>query len=113
MNGYNITLNGRKTLDMVKIGFLTRVRGFTYRDDMKTHIMDRSKWKEAPFHFRLYFESFSTNAKGKMTYVLMIDVDRPNEKGVKFFQEYFNGDQTNSPNLMSYMLNFISKYLFR
>ena len=34
-HGYNITLNGCQSSDMVRIGLLTRVRGFTYRDDLR------------------------------------------------------------------------------
>jgi hypothetical protein len=34
----------------------------------------------------------------------MIDVDRPSiEVGMKFFQTYFDGDQQNSPNKLSYL----------
>jgi hypothetical protein len=40
MHGYNIILNGCQTSDMVKIGFLSRVRGFTYCDDLKSYITD-------------------------------------------------------------------------
>jgi hypothetical protein len=104
MNGYNVMLNSCQTSDMVRIGFLNRVRTFTYRDDLKTHIMQSGQWKENQFHFRLYFDSFSTNAKGSLTYVLMIDVDRPSiDAGMKFFQTFFNGDQQNSPNKLSYL----------
>jgi hypothetical protein len=66
--------------------------------------MESSQWKANSFHFRLYFDSFSTNAKGTLTYGLMIDVDRPSIKtGMNFFQTYFDGDQTNSPNKISYI----------
>jgi hypothetical protein len=85
--------------DMVKIGFLTRVTGFTFRDDLKMLILKSFKWKETPFHFRLYFDGFSSNVNGKMTYVLIIDVDQPNIKqGMKIFQEFFDGNLKNSPN---------------
>jgi hypothetical protein len=104
MHGYNIILNGCQTSDMVRIRFLTRVRGFTYRDDLKSYITESDQWNKSPFHFRLYFDSFSTNSKGKMTYVMMIDIDRPNiEQGMKFFQDFFNGDLKNSPNGLQYM----------
>jgi len=66
--------------------------------------MNSDLWKGNPFHFRLYFDTFSTNAKGSLTYVLMIDVDRPSiEKGMAFFQSYFDGDQFNSPNKIAYL----------
>jgi hypothetical protein len=104
MNGYNITISGCQSSDMVKIGFLSRVRGFTYRDDMQTHIAASTQWKQNPFHFRLYFDMFSTNAKGKNTYVLMIDVDRPNiDRAISFFQNFFDGDKLNSPNRIPYL----------
>jgi hypothetical protein len=109
MHSYNITLNGCQKTDMVRIGFLTRVKGFAYRDDLKSNIINSNKWKESPFHFRLYFDCFSTNSKGKMSYVTMIDVDHPNiEQGMKFFLEFFDGDLQNSPNSISYM--FIPLY---
>jgi hypothetical protein len=104
MNGYNVMLNSCQTSDMVCIGFLNHVRNFTYRDDLKMHIMQSDQWKENQFHFRLYFDSFSTNAKGSLTYVLMIDVDRPSiDVGMNFFQTFFNSDQQNSPNKLSHL----------
>jgi hypothetical protein len=61
-------------------------------------------WKENQFHFRLYFDSFSSNTKGNSTYVLMVDVDRPsNEVGMKFFQDFFDGDAKNSPIKLAYL----------
>jgi hypothetical protein len=104
MNGYNVMLNSCQTSDMVRIGFLNCIRNFTYRDDLKMHIMQSDQWKENQFHFRLYFDSFSTNAKGSLTYVLMVDVDRPSiDTGMNFFQTFFDGDQQNSPNKLSYL----------
>ena len=104
MNGYNVMFNSCQAADMVRIGFLNRVRNFTYRDDLKTYIMQSEQWKGNQFHFRLYFDSFSTNAKGSLTYVLMIDVDRPSiDEGMRFFQSFFNGDQQNSPNKLCYL----------
>ncbi len=44
-----------------------------YRDDLCTYIMYSEQWKENSFHFRFYFVTLSTNAKGSLTYVLMID----------------------------------------
>jgi len=87
---------------MVKIGFLSRVRGFTFRGDLKDYIMASAEWKAAPFHFRLYFDAFTV--KGKTAHVLMIDVDQPNiELGIRFFQQCYNGTLTNSPNNLPYM----------
>jgi len=101
-NGYNVLYNACQTADMVKVGFLSRVRGFTLRSDLQDYIMASAEWKAAPFHFRLYFDAFT--AKGKTAHVLMIDIDRPNlELGIKFFQQWYNGTLTNSPNNLSYM----------
>jgi hypothetical protein len=104
MHGYNMFLNSCQTSDMVRIGFLSRVRTFTYRDNLCAHIMSSSQWESNQFHFRLYFDTFSTNAKGSLTYVLMIDVDRPSiETGMAFFQNYFDGDLFNSLNKLAYL----------
>ena len=101
-NGYNVLYNNCQTADMVKIGFLSRVRGFTFRGDLQAFIMASDEWKAAPFHFRLYFDAFT--AKSKTAHVLMIDVDRPNiELGIRFFQQWYNGTLTNSPNNLPYM----------
>jgi hypothetical protein len=99
-----MTLNGCQSSDMVHIGLLTRVRGFTYQDDLRTHIINSNKWKENQFHFHLYFDSFSSTMKGQFTYVLMVDVDHPSiETGMNFFQEFFDGDRRNSPNNLAYL----------
>jgi hypothetical protein len=45
MNGYNVILNSCQTSDMVRLGFLYRVQNFTYRDDLKMHIMQSDQWK--------------------------------------------------------------------
>jgi hypothetical protein len=103
LNGYNVTFCECQSSDMVKIGFLGRVRGFTYRDDMTLFITSHPKWIQDSFHFRLYYDTFVTKEKGKMTYVLMVDVDRPNvEKGISFFESLFDGIQKNSPNAIAY-----------
>jgi hypothetical protein len=102
--GYSITLSGCQTSDMVRIGFLSRVRGFTYRDDLSTFIMETEEWKKSPFSFRLYFDTLSSGAKGKQTYVVMIDVDRPNiDLGLRVFQTLFDGDLPSSPNRIAYL----------
>ena len=101
-NGYNALYNACQSADMVKIGFLSRVRGFTFRGDLQNYIMAGTEWKANPFHFRLYFDAFTT--KGKTAHVLMIDVDRPNiEIGIRYFQQWYNGTLTNSPNNLPYM----------
>jgi hypothetical protein len=101
-NGYNILYNACQSADMVKVGFLSRVRGITFRGDLQAYIMASEEWKATPFHFRLYFDAFT--AKSKTAYVLMVDVDRPNiELGIRFFQKWYDGLLTNSPNMLPYM----------
>jgi len=98
-HGYWIILNGCQSADMVQVGFLSRVRTFSYRDDLLIYIMNTREWKEKQFHFRLYFDSFSAGIKGKSTHVLMIDVNCPSvDIALHFFQTYFNGEHPNSPN---------------
>jgi hypothetical protein len=104
LNGYNITISGCQSSDMVRIGFLSRVRGFTYRDDMHDFIKNTEQWKQHPFHFRLYFDIFSSGTKGQNTYVLMIDVDRPNiDQAISYFQQNYDGEKFNSPNKIPYL----------
>jgi hypothetical protein len=100
--GYNVTYNACQTADMVKIGFLSRVRGFTFRGDLQDYIMGSAEWKASPFYFRLYFDAFTV--RKETAHVLMIDVDRPNiELGIRFFQQWYNGTLTSSPNDLPYM----------
>lgn len=100
--GYNLTKNSCQTADMVCIGYLSRIRGFTLRCDFQDYIMASPEWKEAPFHFRLYYDAMGS--KGRTIHILMIDVDRPNiELGLQFFQRWFNGSAPNSPNNIAYM----------
>jgi hypothetical protein len=98
LNGYRIILNECQTSDMVLIGILSRIRTFTWRDDLKQSIMDTEMWKNSPFHLRLYPGTFSSNANSLMTTVMMVEVDRPNiQQGLKFFKEHFDGDTNISP----------------
>lgn len=96
--------NGCQTADMVRIGFLSRVRGFTYRDNLQDYITKSLEWKKSPLPFRMYFDTFVAGAKGRLAHVLMIDVDRPSiEIGVHFFQQWFQGEAPNSPNGIPYL----------
>lgn len=84
LHGYNVFLNSYscQTSDMVRIGFLSRLHHL-----LTVIIYVPTSWMSNS-HFRLYFDTFSTNAKGTMTYVLMVDVDRPSIKiGLEFFQK--------------------------
>jgi hypothetical protein len=61
LNGYNLTLCKCQSSDMVKIRFLGRVRGFTYRDDLST--TNHPSWIQDPFYFRLYYDTFVSKEK--------------------------------------------------
>jgi hypothetical protein len=104
LNGYNMTISGCQSSNMVRIGFLSRVHGLTCRDDMQDFIINTEQWKQNEFHFRLYFDIFSSGTNGQNTYVLMIDVGHPNiENAIKYFQLNFDGDKPNSLNKISYL----------
>jgi hypothetical protein len=68
-SGYQMQWNNCQTYNMVKIGFLSRVRSFTFRDDLKAYITASKEWKAAPFQFQMYLDAFA--AKGKNAYVLV------------------------------------------
>jgi hypothetical protein len=83
---------------MVKIGFLARVRPITWREDLREAIKDSFEWRENPFQFRLFFGSISSNKKGDMAPVLMVEVERDNiSAGLDFFANIFDGDNPLSP----------------
>ena len=93
LNGYNIIYHECQTSDMVLVGFLTRVRSFTWRDDLKSDIMATDQWKAAPFFFRLYPGTLSSNLKSAMSPILLVEVDRPKiEIGINFFKEVFDNE---------------------
>jgi hypothetical protein len=97
--GYSVIKNGCQTSDMVRIGFLMRVRGFTYRDDLQDYIIGSEEWKTNQFHFRMHFNTFVASSKGKLAHMLMIDVDHPSIKvGINFYQYWFQGEEPYSPN---------------
>jgi len=73
--GYSMVKSCCQTADMVRIGFLSRIRGFTLRDDFQDFIASSKEWKVNPFHFRIYFDAIG--AKGRSAHVLMVDVDCP------------------------------------
>ena len=98
-------LNCQLARSLANILSRSRVHGYTYRDDLQDLIITTSEnWKKQPFHFRLYFDTLMAGNKGKTAYVLMIDVDRPSINiGIKFFQQWCDGNSTNLPNGLSYM----------
>jgi hypothetical protein len=106
--GYNMAINSCQSADMVRIGFLSRIRGFTLRCDFQEFITASPEWKGDPFHFRLYYDA--VGAKGRTAHVLMIDVDRPRiDTGIHFFQQWFNGTAPNSPNNIVYIFWLLYK----
>jgi hypothetical protein len=97
-HGYFLILSDCQSSDMVKIGFLARVHPFTWREDIRDTIKDSIEWKENPFQFRLFFGSLSSNKKGEMAPVLMVEVERDNiSLGLDFFCKMFDGDSPFSP----------------
>jgi hypothetical protein len=87
---------------MVRIGFLSRVRSFTFPDDLQAHITASKEWKASPFQFRIYFDAFA--AKNKTAYVLMVDVERPKiDQALHFFQTWYDGKSKKSPSCIEYL----------
>jgi len=83
---------------MVKVGFLSRVCPFIWREDLHNMIKDTHEWRENPFHSRLYPGSLSCNKHGMMVPVLMIDVERDNiSSGLDIFREQFDRSTPLSP----------------
>jgi hypothetical protein len=100
--GYSMLWSNCQSSDMVRIGFLSRVRSFTFRDDLQLFITSSSEWKAQPFQFRMYFDGFTV--KSQTAYVLMIDVERPKiELGIQFFQTWYSGNKRYSPNCINYL----------
>jgi hypothetical protein len=63
LQGYYMVLCDCQTSDMVRIGFLSRVRPFVWREDLRNIIKNTALWKSDPFQFRLYPGSLSCNKK--------------------------------------------------
>jgi hypothetical protein len=96
--GYYLVLSDCQSSDMIKIGFIARVRPFTWREDLRDAIKDSPEWRENPFQFRFFFGSISSNKKGEMAPVLMVEVERDNiSLGLDFFCNMFDGDNPLSP----------------
>jgi len=87
-----------QTSDMVRIGFLSRVRPFVWREDLRNIIKNTALWKSDPFQFRLYPGSLSCNKKGVMSPVMMVEAERGKVHiGIEFFCHAFDGDNPLSP----------------
>jgi len=101
-HGYSIIKNSCQTADVVRVGFLMQVRGVMYHNDLQDFITSMVPYMTAPFHLRLSYDTLT--CKGKIVYVLMIDVDCPNvDQAINFFQEWFDGDKPTSPNEIPYL----------
>jgi hypothetical protein len=70
--GYSITLSGCQSSDMVRIGFLSRVRVFTYCNDLSKHNMSTQEWQSSQFSFQLYFDTLNSGAKVPKQYSVLI-----------------------------------------
>jgi hypothetical protein len=109
LNGYYLILSDCQSSDMVKIGFLSRIRPFTWREDLRTVIKDTLEWRENPFQFRLFYGSLSCNKKSKTAPVLLVEVDRENiSAGLDFFCNMFDGENLLSPCGIPYL--FLTLY---
>jgi hypothetical protein len=109
LQGYFIVLCDCQSSDMMRIGFLSRVRSFLWRDDLKEMIKDTQEWQENPFQFRLYFGSISSNKRGEMAPVLMVEVEGDNiNLGMDFFCNIFDGETPLSPCGIAYL--FLTLY---
>jgi hypothetical protein len=108
-HGYYLVLSECQSSDMLKIGFLTRVRPFTWREDLRDMIKNSLEWRENPFQFRLFFGSSSSNKKGVMAPVLMVEVERDNvSSGMDYFCNMFDSENPLSPCGIPYL--FFSLY---
>lgn len=93
LQGYHLVLCDCQTSDMIKIGFLTRVRPFVWREDLKELIISTSEWRIDPFHFCMFPGSLSCNTKGVMAPVMMIEIKRDMvETGLEYFCSTFDGE---------------------
>jgi hypothetical protein len=91
--------------DMIRVGFLSRVLPFLWRDDLRKMIKDTPEWLEDPFQFRLYPGSSSCNKKGMMASVLMVEIERDNiSLGLDFFRNNFDGENPLSPCGLPYLI---------
>jgi len=98
LQGYYIVLCDCQTSDMVRIGFLSRVRPFVWREDMRTLIQSTALWQSNPFQFRLYPGSLSCHKKGIICPVLMVETERDKiAEGLEFFCHAFDGENPLSP----------------
>jgi hypothetical protein len=109
LNGYYLILSDCQSSDMVKIGFLSRIRPFTWREDLRTTIKDTLEWRENPFQFRMFYGSLSCNKKSKTAPVLLVEVERGNiSAGLAFFCNMFDGENLLSPCGIPYL--FLTLY---
>jgi len=88
---------------MIKIGFLSHVRPYLWRADLRDMIKGSDLYLSDPFQFRLYPGSLSCNKKGISAPVLMIEVEREHIlTGLDFFCKTFDSVNPLSPCGISY-----------
>jgi hypothetical protein len=98
LHGYYMVLCDCQDSDMIRIGFLSRVSPYLWRDDLKDMIKESELFQSNPFQFRLYPGSLSSIKKGAVAPVLMVEVERENVlSGLDFFCKSFDGENPLSP----------------
>jgi hypothetical protein len=98
LQGYYIVLCDCQTSNMLRIGFLSRVRPFVWREDMRTLIKSTALWQSDSFQLWLYPGSLSCNEKGLMCPVLMVETERDKvEEVLEFFWHAFDGENPLPP----------------
>jgi len=109
LQGYYMVKCVCQSSEMIRVGFLSRVRPFIWREDLANMIRSICEWESSPFQFRLYPGSLSCNKKGLMTPILMVEVARGDvSAGIDFFCSSFDGENPLSPCGIPYL--FITLY---
>jgi len=104
LQGYYMVKCDCQTSDMVKIGFLTRVHPFVWREDLRNEIKNTALRQSSPFQLRRFPGSLSCNKKGIMAPVMMVEVERDEvSTGLEFFCHAFTGNNPLSSCGLSYL----------
>jgi hypothetical protein len=104
LQGYYMVKCDSQSSDMVKIGFLTGVCPFDWREDFRNEIKDMALWQSSPLQFRLFPGSLSCNKKCIMAPVMMVELERDEvSSGLEFFCHAFTGDNPLSSCGLSYL----------
>jgi hypothetical protein len=104
LQGYYMVKCDSQSSDMLKIGFLTGVCPFDWREDFRNEIKDMALWQSSPLQFRLFPGSLSCNKKCIMAPVMMVELERDEvSSGLEFFCHAFTGDNPLSSCGLSYL----------